>query len=178
MQTQNILPVSTSSQNQSLMETNQARSILHMESNIPLIRMYRLFESVLRGIAWRAFWIPNKLGLARITVEEFEKMREREFKRKASWIEVISSAYCVEAKTIHLSEFQICSLCTNSSDIFVHPNGVCAACWLDSMEPQMKCGFRCSRNWKKEWLYLFSVILCPLRNWLTARLMETPKEEG
>src|SRR6267143_1874577 len=149
MQTQNILPVSTSSQNQSLMETNQARFTLHMERNIPLTRMYRLFEGALRGIAWHAFRIPNKLGLARVSVEEFEKMREREFKRKALLIAIISSAYCVEVKTIHLSEFQICSLCTNSSDIFLHPNGACAACWLDSMEPQMKCGFRCSRNWKK-----------------------------
>jgi len=160
------------------METNQARIILHMENNIPLIRMYRLFEGVLRGIVWYAFRIPNKLGLARVSVEEFEKMREREFKRKAALIAIISSAYCVEVKTIHLSEIQICSLCTNSSDIFVHPNSVCASCWLDSMEQQMKkCGFRYSRNWKKEWRYLFSVIMCPLRNWLTVRLRETPKED-
>src|SRR5260370_21202898 len=130
MQTESILPVSTSSQNQSLMETNQARFILHMENNIPLIRMYRMFEGVLRGIGWHAFRIPNKLGLARVSVEEFEKMREREFKRKALWIAVISSAHCVEAKSIRLSEPQTCSVCATNSDIFVHPNGVCAACWL------------------------------------------------
>ncbi len=160
------------------MEINQARLTLHMENNIPMIRKYRLFEDVLRGIVWYAFRIPNKLGLARVSVEESEKMREREFKRKAALIAIISSAYCVEVKTIHLSEFQICSLCTNSSDIFVHPNGVCASCWLDSMEPQMRnCGFRFSRNWKKEWRYLFSVVTCPLRNWLTVRLMETKEDE-
>jgi len=140
MQTQNILPVSTSSQNQSLIEKRnnamkrrKVEYILRMENNF-LVRVIRWLQHAKNELAYYALLIPNKLGLVTISAEEKDAMVDKSVKRKARLIELLSAACDIQGRAVQLSEPQICPICATNVIIFVHPDGICTSCWFDKCE--------------------------------------------
>jgi hypothetical protein len=156
------------------MEQNLARYILFMEL-LPLnltsrgkltkpsivqrlVRATRWLQLASRRVVYYAILIPNKLGLARMSVA-FRAIQNRDFKDTAWRIGILSSAYCFDARPIHLSAPQCCSVCTADSDIFVHPSGVCASCWLHTEQLIVERIYLFRRSQKREWQYLLSLLL-------------------